>query len=339
MERNRTQQLGHRSFQIPSLGLGLAALGRPGYINLGHGQDLGQLQSGEAYGVAAMQDHAFAVLDEAWRLGIRYFDAARSYGRAEEFLGNWIRQRKIGPNDVIVASKWGYTYTAAWQVEAEDHEVKEHSLSVLRRQWGETEERLGGHLDLYQIHSATFDSGVLDNGEVHGELARLKAGGTAIGLTLSGPDQARVLERALVIKVDGSPLFDAVQATWNLLEPSAGNALAQASASGLLVIIKETLANGRLTERNDAPAFAEKLSLLRREAERLGTTVDAVALAAVLAQPWVGVALSGAAAVDHVSSNIGALSVAWDDEAARQLTALAEPAEQYWQTRSNLTWN
>jgi aryl-alcohol dehydrogenase-like predicted oxidoreductase len=55
------------------------------------------------------------------------------------------------------------------------------------------------------------------------------------------------------MRVDGVRLFDAVQATWNLLEPSAGPALAEAHAAGLGVIVKEALANGRLTDRNDDP--------------------------------------------------------------------------------------
>jgi aryl-alcohol dehydrogenase-like predicted oxidoreductase len=45
----------------------------------------------------------------------RYFDAARSYGRAEEFLGGWLAARGIAPQEVVVGSKWGYVYTANWQ--------------------------------------------------------------------------------------------------------------------------------------------------------------------------------------------------------------------------------
>jgi hypothetical protein len=67
---------------------------------------------------------------------------------------------------------------------------------------------------------------VLDDAQVHRALARLKADGLRIGLTLSGPTQADVLRRAMDIRVDGVALFDSVQATWNLLEPSAGAALA-----------------------------------------------------------------------------------------------------------------
>src|SRR5829696_4185840 len=140
------------------LGLGLAALGRPGYINLGHADDLGR-----DYDVAAMQSRAHAVLDAAWQAGVRYFDAARSYGRAEEFLGTWLRTRQIPPEAVSVGSKWGYAYTAEWQVHATAHEIKQHSLAQLRRQWPETSTNLGGYLRLYQIHSATLESGVLDD--------------------------------------------------------------------------------------------------------------------------------------------------------------------------------
>src|SRR5262249_51543427 len=67
------------------LGLGLAALGRPGYITLGHGEDLGGETS-----VAAMERHCHVMLDAAWTAGVRWFDAARSYGRAEQFLASWL---------------------------------------------------------------------------------------------------------------------------------------------------------------------------------------------------------------------------------------------------------
>jgi aryl-alcohol dehydrogenase-like predicted oxidoreductase len=329
-----TRLLGQTGLTVTPLGLGLAALGRPGYINLGHAGDLGH-----EYDVEAMEAHAHTVLDAAWGAGIRYFDAARSYGRAEAFLGSWLTSRGIAPDQATVGSKWGYTYTADWQVDAEVPEVKEHSLAVLRRQRGESLALLGDHLDLYQIHSATLSSGVLDNAEVLAELARYKAEGLHVGLTLSGPAQAETLRRAMAVAADGKPLFETVQITWNLLEPSTGPILQEASQRGMGVIVKEALANGRLTDRNDDPAFAEKRRLLDEVAGDRHTTVDALALAAVLAQPWVGIVLSGAAQVDHLHSNLGAFTLTWDAEMAARLAALAEPPEQYWRTRSALPWN
>ena len=320
--------------RVTPLGVGMAALGRPGYINLGHGEDY---RDGRT--VEDMERRAFEVLDAAWAAGMRYFDAARSYGRGEAFLGAWLRRRGIPEGDAVVASKWGYRYTADWRIQATHHEIKDHSLPVLQRQWQESRENLGDHLDLYQIHSATIDSGVLDNGEVHRELARLKGEGVLIGLTLSGPRQAEVLERALAVEVDGERLFDAVQATWNPLEPSAAPALETAHAAGLGVIVKEALANGRLTDRNRDPGFAARRRILADLAARFDLSMDALALAAALARPWADVVLSGAATVAQLDANLTSLDVAWDAQAESELPRLAEAPDAYWQTRSDLAWN
>ena len=105
------------------------------------------------------------------------------------------------------------------------------------------------------------------------------------------------------------------------------------------VIIKESLANGRLTERSRDPSFAGKRVGLDRVAKRLGATIDAVALAAALAQPWADVVLSGAATVGQLRSNLGAHAVRLDDLAIEELAALAETPETYWKTRAAMPWN
>ncbi len=327
--------LGDSGLVVSRIGLGLASLGRPGYINLGHSRDLG----GDL-DVDSMEARAAAVLDFARSRGVRYFDAARSYGRAEAFLASWLRSREIPPGGLTIGSKWGYTYTADWKVEADRHEVKDHSLATLRRQAGETLETLDGHVSLYQIHSATLESGVLDDRAVLEELARLRLDhGWKIGLSLTGPRQAETLRKALGVEVGGVRLFDSVQATWNLLEPSSGPALAEARSSGVGVIVKEALANGRLTDRNNDPSFAPRRSLLETEAARLGVTLDALALAAALAQPWADVVLSGASTSEQLASNLDAEAVPWDNRAEMAMKALAEPPDDYWATRSRLSWN
>ena len=309
--------LGASGLRVTRIGLGLAALGRPAYINLGHAFDV----EGET-DVSALEHHAHGVLDAAYAGGVRYFDAARSYGKAEAFLASWLARRGLGRDDVTVGSKWGYTYTADWRIDVDVHEVKDLTAATFRRQLAETRELLGDHLRLYQIHSATLDSGVLDDRARLDELARLRATGVLIGLTTSGPRQAETIERAL--EVGG---FDAVQSTWNLLERSAGPALAAAHAAGLGVIIKEALANGRLTGRGNVPELTDA-------AQRVGATPDAVALAAVLAQPWVDVALSGAATVEQLESNLSALQAVPDS-----LDSLVEDPETYWEKRGALRWN
>ncbi len=311
------------------LGLGLAAIGRPGYINLGHARDL---PTGHDAGV--MQQNAFAVLDAAYAGGIRHFDVARSYGRAEEFLSAWLHSRRPDPAEVHVGSKWGYTYTADWQVQAEQHEVKEHSLPNFERQWPQTRALLGGELKVYLAHSVTPDSPLLGDRALQERLIRLRDEGVMPGLSLSGPRQGEVLERALDLHVGGQPVFGAVQATWNLLDPSAGPALAAAHGAGWQVVLKEVVANGRLTARGEPLPQA-----LQAVCARYRATPDALALAAALAQPFADVVLSGASTVAQLESNLKArdLTLSADDQEA--LAALKESPEDYWNTRSSLAWN
>ncbi len=174
--------------------------------------------------------------------------------------------------------------------------------------------------------SMPTSSGILRSSGVLEELARVRSSGLAIGLTVTGTDQPETIDLAL--ERGG---FDSVQATYNLLERSAGPALERAHAAGLRVMVKEAVANGRLTSRGGcAPLDAA--------AERLGATSDALALAAVLARPWVDVVLSGAATREQLLSNLGALELPWSAELDDELAGLAEPSERYWSTRSGMAW-
>jgi aryl-alcohol dehydrogenase-like predicted oxidoreductase len=322
-----SRPLGRTGLTVSPIGLGMAALGRPGYINVGHAGDLRDRD------VEAMAAQAHDVLDAAWDAGVRHIDAARSYGRAEEFLAGWLRGRGLEPGALTVSSKWGYTYTAGWRVDAAHHEIKDHSLAALRRQVAESRAILGAHLDLLQIHSATLQSGVLDDAAVLDELRHLRAGGLRVGVTVSGPAQAETIRRAVATGV-----FDTVQATWNLLEASAGPALREAHEAGLGVIVKEALANGRLTDRN-RDAASTHLDVVRTAATELGATVDALALAAALHQPWATVVLSGAATVEQLHSNVAAIDVPYSDAVDERLRPLSQTADAYWATRAELPWN
>lgn len=327
--------LGQTGLAVTPFGLGLAALGRPGYITLGHAGDL----QGD-YSIAAMQARTHAMLDAAWHAGVRYFDAARSYGRAEEFLGTWLADHTFAPDDrPVVGSKWGYAYTAEWKVQAERHEVKDHTLPLLQRQWQESRAALGDSINLYQIHSATLESGVLTRREVLAELAAMKHDGVCVGLSLSGANQNEGLAAALEVTVEGFLLFDTVQATWNILEPSCGPMLQAAANTGMGIIVKEALANGRLTARNQDPTFALQRARLTEIANRHSTTIDAVALAAVLAQPWAHVVLSGAATPDQLHSNLNALALTLSSGDWNAIHTLSETPQRYWATRSGLAWN
>jgi len=82
--------LGSTGLRVTPIGLGLAALGRPGYITLHRADDVGFDRS-----VTALERRSHEVLSAAYDAGVRYFDAARSYGFAERFLASWLRGRAL----------------------------------------------------------------------------------------------------------------------------------------------------------------------------------------------------------------------------------------------------
>lgn len=361
------------------IGLGMAALGRPGYINLQRDTHLSSRT------VDGMQSQANVVMDKLFRQCqelnsnndsdtsegknkklVPWLDCARSYGLSEKFVGEYLRTNNVLPEDVYVSSKWGYTYVADWNVElgeGEPHEVKDHSLENFLKQVEETKENIGPYLNLYQVHSATFDSGILTNTEVHEALHRCRVeNGWNLGLSVSGSNQDEIIREALRIDVASSGdeeeseqplqqrLFDSVQCTYNILEQRPAEALADAHAAGMDIIIKEGLANGRSLRH---PKLIEL-------AQTLDCQPDQLALGAILVQPFQPRVLSGAVTADQLCSNLGALystgskkdgdttlgveakltSTEEGKEVLQQLMkGCCMKSEEYWADRTALKWN
>jgi aryl-alcohol dehydrogenase-like predicted oxidoreductase len=309
--------------------LGTAVLGRPAYINTGSADALPADRSVESF-----RDNTFQVLDAAVAAGVDWIDTARSYGRAEEFVGQWWRRRAAADPDwpahsPTISSKWGYAYVGDWRPDAAVHEVKDHSLAQFERQQALTRQTLP-RLQLYQVHSLTPDSPLFDDGPLLDALARLRDSGVAVGFSTSGPAQGETIRRALQIDRAGGRLFSSVQSTWNLLETSVGEALALASRRELTVIVKESLANGRLV--------TDPSTAVREIADRLGVGADAVALAAARAQPWANRILLGSADTGQLAQNLRAADITLDAADLARLTANPESPDEYWRRRAGLTW-
>ena len=310
------------------LGLGLAALGRPGYINLGHHQNIGLDKSKEA-----MYFQAEKVLNFAYQSGIQYFDVARVYGASEEFLSKWIR--KQNQFNGYVGSKWGYEYLADWKIDTDVHERKDHSAAFLKQQWVETRLNLGKNIDLYQIHSVTPESKVLNDRNVLNELQNIKKSGIEIGISTSGPSQAETIKKLLEInKVEN--LFTFIQCTINILEQSCQQILIEASESKINVIAKEVFANGRLSAANKE--FHQKeILILKNLALDLNLSLEELSLIWAYQQKYINIVLTGAATVEQLQSNIDAISK--KDVILPNLLELGTSKESYWQSRKSLKWN
>ena len=333
---------------LPRMGLGMAALGRPGYINLDRGSvfdtDTTNTSDVRRRSEEMMQNQANIVMETMMKESKRrnmlpWFDCARSYGLSEKFVGEFLRKNNVKPDEVYVSSKWGYTYVADFCVELEDgepHEVKDHSLDNFLKQMEETKTFLGEYLDLYQVHSATFESGILTDTRVHEAMSQCRKDyGWKIGLSVSSPAQGDILREAMEITTaKGTRLFDSVQCTFNVFEQSPLDALLEAHNAGMDIIIKEGMANGRILKNKNI------LDLSRQTKY----PPDVLGLAAILCQDFQPRVLSGAVTPEQLISNLNALDLSEkmkndDKDLLEEIMTYKLESETYWQERSNLVWN
>ncbi|MBD8487380.1 aldo/keto reductase [Echinicola sp. CAU 1574] len=316
---------------MTQVGLGLAALGRPEYINVRSDQNIDK-------SLDAFQHKSMEVLDKAYTSGIRYFDTAPSYGKGEQFLLEWHLSRQHP--DVLLSTKWGYTYKANWELGYEGaHEVKEHSLAKLKEQWAFSKQFLPS-LGIYQIHSATFESGVLENRDVHKELLRIKMDtGVKIGMSTSGKSQSEILKAAMEVKVEGEILFDSFQVTFNILEQSTLPALKKAQKLGKTIIIKEGLANGRIFPNSSFKHYAGRYDKLKKIATHYHVGVDALALRFIMDFLQPDYVLSGAGNTKQLEENLMSNHIQLSNSDLQVMREMEESVDSYWDERSSLKWN
>ena len=308
----------------------MAALGRPEYINIDDGN--------RDKSLVAFRANAFKVLDAAYEKGVRYFDTAPSYGKGEEFLKDW--QDNRAHTEVVLGTKWGYTYVANWQLGYDGpHEVKEHSLEKLTEQW-EFSKGLLPFLEFYQIHSATFESGVLQNKPVLEKLLEIKrTTGLTIGISTSGPNQKEVIENALQIRIDGEVVFDSFQVTFNMLEQAVLPVLRDIKLQDKKLIVKEAMANGRIFENEKYAQYQSLYTKLKTLAEKYEVGVDAIALRYVMDKVQPDYVLSGAADIHQLEQNLKANSFTLNEEELAELTKEKVNSKAYWEERSQLSWD
>ena len=313
------------------IGLGLAALGRPEYINIRTDNSIDKSEE-------AFKENASDVLEFAYEHGIRYFDTAPSYGKGEQFLINWNSKNRY--NDVSLSTKWGYTYVADWELGFSGaHEVKEHSVDKLKEQWQISKQLLPA-LKIYQVHSATFESGILENEIVLNQLFELKKQtGLQIGITTSGIRQCEIIEAALKIKIEKEDLFDSYQVTYNILEQSTHDILRHLLELEKTVIIKEALANGRIFKNEKISHYQMLYNALDSLAKKYHIGTDAVALRFIMDHLEPTYLLSGASNKEHLEQNIKAQNINLEKEELLMLKSFKIDSKKYWDERNQLEWN
>lgn len=313
------------------IGLGTAAIGRPLYINVK------QDTEDKPFSLPKFKEDGLQVLEDAYNNGIRFYDTSPGYGLAEQLLVDWLKTKN--DPEIIVSTKWGYTYVADFDPNAKEHEVKEHSNEKLNEQW-EFSKILLPHLNVYQIHSATLETGVLENEEVLKRLHEIKkAHNIIIGLTTTSDNQTEVLAKGLSIEVEGEKLFQSFQCTFNILDQSVFQCFDELHDISGPFIIKEALANGRLIPNNRNSKYTLLYDFLMELADKYKVGADAIAMSYCMDKFPKAKVLSGADNCIHLRANLRANQFSLTQDELEKLDSFGIAPAEYWQERKSLEWN
>ncbi|UUW08713.1 aldo/keto reductase [Flavobacterium plurextorum] len=276
------------------------------------------------------------ILDDAYDKGVRFFDASPGYGLAESLLIQWLHQKN--DTDIIVATKWGFSYAADFDINASVHEIKEHSIEKLNAQW-EFSRKLLPNLKIYQIHSAALDTGVLDNKAVLQRLHEIKKEcNIIIGLTSTGVNQVEVLKKAADIEIENEPLFTSFQSTYNIMEQSILQLREIFLNNSRQFIVKESLANGRLMPNTSFKEHNGLYQYMTKLADKYNVGADAVAIRFCIDSFPEAVILSGASTAEQLESNLAAKTFKLQKEEIELLTTYKVDPIMYWDERKQLSW-
>jgi aryl-alcohol dehydrogenase-like predicted oxidoreductase len=253
------------------------------------------------FGQGDSREEAFAIMDAAWEAGITTFDTADAYGggRSETFIGDWLRTKGTEVRDEIILS----TKTFNPMDEGEDYGL---APARVKRQLESSLRRLGvERVDLYLTHAPDPDVPVADTA---GALNELQQEGKIGFYGASNVDAQQLRDLP-----DG---FGWVQNSYSLLDREVeAEVLPLCAARGLGFTPFSPLAGGWLTgkyRRGEPPPAGSRMTMrpepyehlrtdavfdlledLERQAEAKGTTMAALAIAWLLANPHVTAVIVG----------------------------------------------
>jgi len=224
-------------------------------------------------------------------LGITFFDAARSYGPAEERLGRALGPRRSG---VVLSTKGGYGASgcADWTGACITRGIDE-ALGRLRTD----------HIDVFHLHSCPVD--VLHRGELHDALLGARQAGKIRVAAYSGDNDP-------LVWAAGCETFGAVQCSVNLFDQNAlREALPRASSRKLGVVAKRPLGNApwRFASRpqaDDVGALWDRFVAMGLDPSPLA--FDELGLRFTCFAPGVSCAIVGTTRTEHLAASVHAVT-------------------------------
>ena len=274
------------------------------------------------FGGGESPEEAAAIMDAAWEAGITTFDTADAYGggRSETSIGDWLRTKGPEVRDALVLS----TKTFNPMGEGEAHGL---APARVKRQLEASLRRLGvERVQMYLTHDSDPDVPIA---ETLGVLDELQHAGKIDAYGASNVDAAQ-LRQALAVDLPTG--YGWVQNSYSLLDRGAENELLPLCAErGLGFTPFSPLAGGWLTgkyRRNEPPPAGSRMTVrpepyehlqdaavfdlledLERRAVERRTTMAALAIAWLLANPAVTAVVVGPRRPAHLEPALAALAI------------------------------
>ena len=274
------------------------------------------------FGRRADEQTSLAIVNQAFELGINYIDTANTYdrGTSEEIVGKAVKSHRA---EVIIATKVGYSMgDSPNQRGASRYHIMQEVDASLRRLQTD-------YIDLYQIHGPDPTTPIEETLRALDDLVRA---GKVRYIGCSNFAGWQLCEALWTSKANNLQSFITVQPRYNILDRKIETELIPCcQAYNIGVIPWGPLAGGFLTGKyhkgEEAPPEARlarpmslygeifteanwgKLTKLEAFATERNYTVGDLAVAWLLAKPWVSTIIAGARQVEQVSTN--AAAVAW----------------------------
>ncbi|MCO1579597.1 aldo/keto reductase [Crossiella sp. SN42] len=289
---------------------------------------------GNVFGWTADEQQSFAVLDAYAAAGGNFIDTADVYpawaegnsgGESETIIGRWLARRGRR-DDLVIATKVGQLSTAKGLSAANIKVAAEDSLR-----------RLGtDHIDLYYAH---IDDTEVPLAETLGAFDELVKAGKVRYLAASNYGTDRLAEALETSKRENLASYVALQPHYNLVEREGyeGKLAALVAIEGLSAVPYWGLAKGFLTGKYrpgvevDSPRAAgasaylderglRVLAVLDELAAAHHTSVAAVALAWLTAQPTVAAPIASARNLDQLADLLAAATLELAEDEVQRLT-------------------
>jgi len=270
-----------------------------------------------AFGSRADEQTSIKIIEQALDIGVNFIDTAESYtqGRSEEMVGKALNHKR---SQAIIATKFGHVRT-----------VGPGELGGSRRYIAKAVEnslkRLNtDYIDLYYLHYPDVETPIEETLRALNDLVRA---GKVRYLACSNFAAWQLSEAEWTSRLLNLEPFVAIQSRYNALDRSVEREIVPCCrAHGIGVVPWGPLASGFLTGKytrtpETPPRFSpsagiysdvftetnfEKLAKLKTFAAERGHTVGELAVAWLLAHPWLGSVISGATRPEQVPENAAA---------------------------------